>query len=293
MHIPDNINKTAVMVGLIVGLIVGVIVTIIGTRITYHYYKNKEEKNIAKITPELSIDIDEIRENQLNLNVESLNKNGSKIDKLFFKFDIPGTYLNSHIRDSSRIEKYSISTSFRISINGVTISETIQFELTNIHPGGSFRAHVNYNPIIVLNEQREFEEFYYTPVFDLHDYLPYSFSWTYQGTGRSESGYENLSDLEFIKRDNENLIAHAVYLKSSLNDYLTNHPNGEISKRILKLPPDRNKIDTITIMVHDEKYSKEHIFVLNDTLIRNWIYYTGRFGNIAEVEEWEGKRKDW
>ena len=186
----------------------------------------KHEK--SKLRPEVKINIQETAD-EILITLESSKAYSGIIDDLFFKFDIPVIFKAVNINNRQKVGNVDIYPTFLVSVGNDTIAQTVQIICKTIFPNGFFRARIAYAPTKVRpvpGSERRGYDFKYMPLMDLHDYSRILYTWKYKDEQIAETKYFDLSFLDYIKRDNANL------LKVMRNE--------EFWKRIN--PPDLNKI---------------------------------------------------
>lgn len=268
-------------------LLVGVIILLCTSLRENRIEKGELDRN----RPIINIRIQELENNELYLELDSLNKNGSTIDKLYFSFDIPGVFKKHEIGNEQKIGDLLITPQFLSGYNDLTTSQTLQFEINTIHPSGSLRIYTYYEPTTLISQfvDEGKKIFSFFPVMDLHDYLVYDFSWTYKGTSRTERGNFDLEYLKYIKNDNQNLIEQKSYLKWALKDEKEKNPPTFFSKYITSLNQEELKSKK-EVSITETPFSADTLIVEQDslTLIST---IKGLYQDYESVREMELRRR--
>jgi hypothetical protein len=206
----DNLfyNKTIRM--LIVLYYIGLILSILYIWLESPISKRIEIGEIYRIEPKITIKIHEYPEH-LDIRLISKSSNSIPIEDLFFKFDIPGKFINSIIIDKNKCENCNISSSFYIIICGNdTIAETVYIRCRTIFPQAFIHIRINYSPTIIRvipgAENKFTKRNTHMPIMDLHDYSKCIYSWSYKGDKKITEKYIDLRYLKYIQNDNDNLI---------------------------------------------------------------------------------------
>jgi hypothetical protein len=207
-------DPSAWIYGVVIGAIISFGITYWG--INYSFSKQQtasiHDRKIKK--PEIKIQVIEQKGNKLKLEVQSTKSDSSPTDNLFFKFDIPGVYLNHKETYKEKIESCTISRSFLAGTGGHTIAETIHGQCQGILPEGSFSVIISLVPTKPLplsdSEKILSPQFptHYNPLMDLHDYSRIVFSWRHNGEPQLETTYLDLTQLEYIQEDNKEMVSH-------------------------------------------------------------------------------------
>lgn len=272
------------------GILIGIVVTIFAIWLQDRISSNQQENSQNKVTPEILIEFYESSDNEIDLTFQSINKVSSKIDKLFLKFDIPGTYESYTVLNQDKIENIIIKSSLLSGHGGETTSESITIECNSIYSSGFLRIRIKYKPTGYLVQNLDHLLLITTPLFDLHDFAPYYFYWTYNGTTITERGDFDLENLNYIKNDNQQLISQESLLKRTIKDQLNKSPNSPVSKFILGM--NLSKAEQIKIPITDSPFSIDTLIIYNDTLITK-SFRKGLFNNYEEVREMEVGRRSW
>jgi hypothetical protein len=182
------------------------------------FLQSRAENDIKNdLKPEVEIELYENSKSQIGFSVRHINES-TKIDDLSFKFDIPGTFINSEIKNIDKIENYRITSVFRSGIGSPreTIVEKVHIWCSNVLPKGFLRGEINFSPTLPRpipgSEGTPYEESY-MPVMDLHDFSTYVYTWVFKGNVQEESKCMDLRGLECVKKDNENLLFNFQQLR--------------------------------------------------------------------------------
>ncbi|MFC1542113.1 hypothetical protein ACFL50_06670, partial [Candidatus Latescibacterota bacterium] len=169
--------------------------------------KQAEIKFKNTLKPDIIFDIREKSESQIFFSIQTTHRK-TLIKTLSLKFDIPGCFKDYNLDKIERAGKFNINNSFSIGGQDTT-AETIHVWCENLYPNSFVRARINYTPtlprLIPGSEHTPYEEIY-MPIMDLHDYSKCVYTWIFQGEEITETKYINLKNLEFIQKDNENLL---------------------------------------------------------------------------------------
>ena len=205
-------DPSAWIYGVILGAISAIFITCWG--INYSFSKQQtatiEDRKIKK--PEIKIQVIEQKADKLRLELQSTKTGSSPIDNLFFKFDIPGIYLNHKEMYKEKIENCTISRSFLAGTGGQTIAETIHGQCQGILPESFFSVVISLVPTkpqpIPGSTQINDPQFpsNYTPLMDLHDYSRIVFSWRHNGEPQLETTFLDLTQLGYIQEDNKEMV---------------------------------------------------------------------------------------
>lgn len=285
-----NILKRWNLKDTINGVLIGIIVTIFAMWLQNRFADNQKEKNQKKVTPEILFEFYEHSDSAIDITFQSINKESSKIDKLFLKFDIPGIYQNYNVLVQDKVEKIYLKSNLLSGHGGKTTSESITLECSTIYSSGLLRIRVKYKPTGHLVQKLDHLTSISTPLFDLHDFAPYYFYWTYNGTIITERGDFDMENLKYIKKDNLQLISHESLLKRAIIDQLTKSPNSPISKYISEL--NFSKKEKIKVPITDNPITIDTLIIFNDTLITKSVS-KGLYNSYEEVREMEIGRRSW
>jgi len=175
------------------------------------FVENKANENIKNsLVPDVNIEILEKTNSQIVISIQATHKI-THISTLSLKLNIPGVFKDFTIKTLDRAEKCEIHSSFLVGDYKGTLAETIHIWCKDLVPSAFIRAVINYSPTlprpIYGSENTPYEEIF-MPVMDLHDFAKCTYTWLYQGTNLTETKYINLNYLEFIQKDNENLLYH-------------------------------------------------------------------------------------
>jgi hypothetical protein len=269
----------------------GVILTVLGVIFTTLIQNRREVKQLYLLTPEIKYEIQELEQNKLYFQLGSVNETSAKIDKLFLKFDIPGIFSHYKIHYKDKVQNISISSSFLVGYNGETSAESMLMDVTDLYSNGSFAIYIYYTPSEPIFSNHRYYQSYHFPLLDLHDFSPYYFVWTKNGTTITNKGTFNLDYLPYIKKDNHSLITQDRYTKSSIQDYLTNNPMHPISFLIKDY---KSKLDSklVKIPIDNNSISNDTLIIEADTLLIK-SSLDGLYKNYDEIRQMELKRKWW
>lgn len=198
--------------GIVFGAIISFSLTYWGIYHSINIKHEIEQQEKVDKKPQIDITLIELNDSIIQFTVKSFDKNLIPIDNLFFKFDIPGEYVSQTGKFKERIESYSILNSFLAGIDNETICETIHCQFNNILTEGFFRINIIYRPTQPLPIKgrdllkRKDYPTHYIPIMDLHDYSRIFYTWTFNGETQTEINYLDLSHLEYIRKDNEEMI---------------------------------------------------------------------------------------
>ena len=287
---PSNNKKRWNTKGLISGILIGVTVTVIGIFISNQISSAEETDKLKIATPKIDIEFQELAKNKLSIYVTSTNIKGSKIEKLFFKFDIPGVYSYFEVVNKDKIETFNIKSDLLSGNGGITTSESVTFEVGPFYSGGSLALYIYYEPTKIIKDTLKYFTSISFPLMDLHDYLPYYFYWTYNGTSKTETGSIDLDYLDYIKTDNLMLISRETHLKRSVNDQLTLSPEHPISVYVKGLK--YNKTQRVIVPIENNGFSIDTLFIYNDTLDTKTVH-KGFYKNYDDVKKMERQRQKW
>ena len=212
------------------------------------FEKQVEEELKNEHRPDVTVEIRENGNSQVVISIQATIKK-TLIKTLSLKFNIPGVFKTYNLTDLDRVGECNIYNYFLARVNQEIIAETIHIWCENLSPNSYMRAEINYTPtlprLIPGSKNTPFEEIY-MPLMDLHDYSKSVYTWIFRGEEIIESKYINLKDLEFIKKDNENLlynfqgIRFEEFMRKNINPEYDNPKKYRFTKEWLeKLEEDR------------------------------------------------------
>jgi len=274
--------------GVLAGILIGIIVTVFAIYLNNKNTNRKDKINLDKVKPEINIEIRELSKNKLNLLIQSINKEGSIIDKLYFKFDIPGTYSHYEISHQDKIENFSLKSNLHTGHGGTTTSESITFESGTFYSPGFLELYIHYKPTQPIVQKLDYLTLIYEPVLNLHDYAPYYFYWTYNGTSKTENGDINLEYLSYIINDNLKLVSNESYVKRSIKDQIIYYPDHPISKYIKGIKI--SKTHKIKIPLREIGPLIDTLIIYNDSIITKSTF-KGPYKDYDAVKKMEIERR--
>lgn len=171
--------------------------------------------------PELNIEFSERDNQQLYIGIFSKNAKGTQIDDLHFKFDVPGEFISCIEKHKEKMGNSSVSHSMLAAVGNpaVVIATTIHVHCSAIMPNGSLSLIVDYKTTgdLPISERELIKDpkypTHYTPLMDLHDYSPITYSWTFNGNSIIEKNSVNLENLDYIKKDNYQMVKQLKWHK--------------------------------------------------------------------------------
>lgn len=198
--------------GVIIGAIIAALLTMWGIERSI----DKQNKNIAEEKnnkrPNVEIIIEELTKNKIQVYIQASDSNLVPIETLFFKFDIPGTYISSDQHYSDNIESYLFANVFKGSVNNITTCETIFGQAKGILPNAYLTVNILFEPTTLIpisgRELLENSNYptHYVPLMDLHDYSKIVYTWSFNGEIQIEYKYLDLTNLQYIQKDNLELV---------------------------------------------------------------------------------------
>ncbi len=205
-------DTSAWIYGVIFGGIISFLVTYWGVHFSIIKQQDAIALDKANKKPEVEVKVFEAKENELRFEIKSIKRNSAPIENIFFKFDIPGIYLNHKERHKEKTESCSISKSFLARHGEQTIAETVYGQCKKILPGGIYSAVISITPtkplpiagMELLNNP--LYPTHYNPLMDLHDYSQIKFTWHHNGEEQVETKYLNLTGLQYIQEDNKQMV---------------------------------------------------------------------------------------
>ncbi len=255
---------------------------------------DKEEKiQVANLRPKVKIELSENSISNLRVEITSLNKNSEKIENLFLKFDLPGVYDTISNIHKERVGEYKITPNFLCGSGNQTNAETIHISIKDLYTTGYLSFSIIYKPTRTRTQKSEFYEMSVFPLMDLHDISRYSIFWKYKGVTQKDDYYLDLSNLEFIKKDNQQLISQIIKIKVPLVEYLND--NGRLSDILNEYLKKGEKEFSFKIKDDPFPKSEEIVKVENDTIYMTKINNKPfrQYSTIEDVREMELNRKNW
>jgi hypothetical protein len=168
----------------------------------------KQER--ACLRPDILLKIREINDTNVELLIAAPATNDVPIDELFYKFEIPGKYLNSVVK-ADKMDNYEISPFVRQSLGEEVISEVIRIHCKSIFPQGGLRINIVYVPtrsrLIPGSLEAGRTNDFVMPVMDLHNWTRCLYSWQYSGISQLECKYYCLTNLNYFLKNNTNMLA--------------------------------------------------------------------------------------
>ena len=173
------------------------------------FVEKKINENLKRrLKPNIDFEIIEQSDSELILSIQS-GDSQTIIKTLSLKFNIPGVFKGFNLKKIDRIGKYNIYSSFQVGTGQDTTAEIVYVWFENIQPNSYCNISIYFSPTLPRpipgSENTKYEKLY-MPVMDLHDYSKCIYTWMFQGDETLEVLYKNLSNLSFIKKDNENLL---------------------------------------------------------------------------------------
>ncbi|MCF7823799.1 MAG: hypothetical protein K9N35_06455 [Candidatus Marinimicrobia bacterium] len=278
--------------GFILGLFSGILLTIFGIYLNNLNQTRQHNKKWQELKPNIDIKMQELIDNKLLVDVSSVKTKGTKIEKLFLEFDIPGVYLGNEILYSDKIEKINVTSTFATGANNITTSETVKIQCDELYPSGSMSVSILFKPTNLIEYPVEDKLFYYFPYMDLHDFLPFYFHWSFNGVTYTERGSLDISNLNYIKKDNMNLISHDSYIKWKIADQISHRPDSRITKLILE-SNERYKRELVKLPFQNTKYSCDTLILDGQFIIRKMTHKNLIFPNIDSLKNSEYQRREW
>lgn len=220
-------------------MMVGIICFLLGCGfsylLVYHSIDIQEQRNLEQmklLEPNISVELSEINENQLKIIVSSMDENRSGINDFFFEFELPGIFRDITVKREWRVNGCSITSApdqqghFNSTLY-IPDKIRLYIKCESISPFGYYVAIINYLPTKPTNWVFGNHTYVTMPLMDLRDYQEYRYSWKYNGQNEDRNGCVNLSNLGYIKKDNENMISEYGFFRdmSSLIDYEENIRN--------------------------------------------------------------------
>jgi len=227
IHHQENKSFKQTLKGIAIGLISGFVVSF-SSMIGWDLYNNSKENSIIEsIRPEISVKIKELGESKLNVSIEMINNNGNYVDDFFFDFVIPGEFIST-TRDLLQNVGNAVVTHRPLTTHGSRVtSETIFIRVSRLYSTGLYGFLINYIST-KISEEPDPNNLPGVPYLDIQDYQPVSYYWTYKGITRKEMYFLDLTDLDFIKKGNDNLINFKQKFSNSENYTHENHERWEI-----------------------------------------------------------------
>ncbi len=180
--------------------------------------KLSDNKLKNALRPKISIEFHENGTHQLSVNIFSEKPKGSQIRDLDFKFDVPGEFIDYKEKIKDKVGNVSVShyPLAKVGTQGTAIrtiiATTVYIHCSSLMPNGNLALTIDFKPTgdlpipgrdLLKNSNYPT---HYTPLMDLHDYSPITYSWTFNGNTIVEKDSVNLEDLNYIKKDNEELV---------------------------------------------------------------------------------------
>jgi len=197
------------------GILWGAILFIIGIWFSYYlqeYSEFKDNELKKNLEPKINVSFYELNNHQLQITLESLNKNASKIDDFYLIFDIPGRFTNLseehkyNLDDCKFLHNEKSGGWNGTSTEGIW-SEYISMNCYSILPEGYYRVILNYEPTEEINFGIENYLLVRMPVMNLNDFPSYTFSWVFDGNSNSVKKCMDIRNLDYIKKDDKNSIS--------------------------------------------------------------------------------------
>lgn len=167
----------------------------------------KYRKDILK--PDVTFEISEISNSQLQVNISTDSNNKVRIQTLNINFDLPGSFKSYNIKKSFRVGNCNVSNTLKNGLDSIITSEFINLYCENLNKNSFISILIDYyptKPILLSQIDTKAPDIYYMPIMDLRDYSKCEYTWLYEGNEIVETEYIKLSDLDFIKKDNINMI---------------------------------------------------------------------------------------
>ncbi len=189
--------------GYVIGFFIGIITGFLITTGTFLYQYYRVEKEISLLEPNFSIYVQDYDENQLFLEIKSLNKEGSPTDHLSFEFKLGGE-LNNLFNEIERKMDCEID-----SMGSLT--QRVFVECRDIMPDGTYNVILNYTYSLDIWKHICLEE-YELPLYrcnkprgatEMWDFEDYAYSWSYKGEPQRGMGCFSLINLEYIQENNK------------------------------------------------------------------------------------------
>lgn len=167
-----------------------------------------------KVKPTMSITFSERNDQQLYIELISKNSEGTQVDDLYFKFDVPGEFISFDEKHKDKIRSCSVSHSWLAGVGNPMIitATTVYIHCSGIMPNGYLSLNVNFKPTgdLPIPGRELIKDLkyptHYTPLMDLHDNSPITYSWTFKGNSIIEKNSIDLEHLNYIKKDNEQMV---------------------------------------------------------------------------------------
>lgn len=251
----------------------------------------KEKKDIGEIRPKIIFDIQELKGNIIKISLQTPKVKKTKIDKIFFNIELPGTFKNFKLDYSDKVGNYKVQKRFKMGTGDSTLCEYLQFEIDDFYSYGYFSGSIYYNPTSLFCRKISCNQLLcQRTLYNFHDFISIYYNWTFKGTSIEERIAKNISELKFIRDDNLNLLETFSVIKISIKDALKCYPESEIVKYVKKNRPDPK--DSITINNIIDETFKSYSLVTNDSIF-NITKLKGFYKDMEDLMLMEEKRKFW
>jgi len=190
--------------GILVGFLVGFLVSLTLKGPTYVY----DLCTIELREPKPEIEIREVNDSVLIVDFLQLDNDESKINDLYFKFDIPGRLVEYDISNLNLVDYVNIDNDKLCAHAGIVTAETIRIHLKNIRPGGYTAIKLKY--ISTYDDQTS--DLIFKPGFlDLHTISKVICVWEYKSTEKLNNFYHDFTNLKYIQDDMNRLLSVPWY----------------------------------------------------------------------------------
>jgi len=196
------------------GILIGELFFLIGLWFSYgliEYSKFQDSELKISLEPKIDISFNELTNHQLEITLKSLNKNSSKIDELYFRFDIPGVFINisneyNYHLNGCKFFHSEKTGGWNGSSTNAIYSEYISLYCDSILSDGYYNAIINYNPTKEIDFGIENYSYIRMPFMGINDFPSYVLSWTFNGNSNQLKNCINLTNLDYIKKDDNNSV---------------------------------------------------------------------------------------
>ena len=152
--------------------------------------------------PEPTITLHMLKPGNLNVDILGGEKGKGIISLLNTKFDIPGRESRWEVEQRG-CDSVNISSDMLAAINDVRTAETIVINARDLMPGGFCRIKIQYEPTETGT--------LHIPWLDLHTISRIDYVWRFDGTDKLETRYLDLSEMSYIKEDQEALAQSPLF----------------------------------------------------------------------------------
>ncbi|MCZ7558498.1 MAG: hypothetical protein M5R41_19085 [Bacteroidia bacterium] len=191
------------------------------------YLSDSEIKEMSLVKPVLRLDASQSK-NSVVIDIESINEEGTSIDALYLKFDIPGIMTGYSFRYRDKADLDTLYARLLTGHGGKTTSETVYVSFKRVFPTSFVRLVVDYIPTKIGSDPdfsaralqsmkiEQMKGITLPPEFlDLHDYLRCSYFWSYKGIMKPEYMFHDMAALSYIREDNFNMAQRLDWFKDT------------------------------------------------------------------------------